>query len=253
MTSEQSFIFVIVAIVVTLVAIFQVNKNRYRIKRVVLDRLNISSKAEKRKSDEPELLFADSEPGVLSAEEKSEAEFERLQKLIEDRKQVARDTDISHHLWGLYKSHFRYTSPESLDRYIQDGEWYYMKILQVSTKNALNKFEFELKGARYTFVDDEEKQGWRENMKYFSLFLHDDSDRCLIEIPMKVSVDSCGRRYSIISSGPNSFLPGEWIKDFINVKLKNQRIRNQEIRAQKHQERLAEIEDLKNRFGISRL
>ena len=193
--------------------------------------------------------FGESEPTVLTAEE-SEAELERLQKLIEDRKQIARDTDISHHLWGLYKSLSRYTSPHSLDRYIQDGEWYDVKILQVSTQNGLNEFEFELKGARYKFVDDEEKQGWRENMKVFSLFLYDDSDRCLIEIPMKMHVHSTGRIYSISSDGPKAFLPGGWINDFISVKLKHQSIRNQEIRAQKHQERLCEIEDLKERFGI---
>jgi hypothetical protein len=251
MTSEQIFVLVIVVIVVIEVAILQIGKNRLRIKRVILDRLNISPEARQRKPRGSEQSATGSEPRALTAEEKSKAEFEKLQKLIEDRKQAAREIDISHHLWGLYKSHFRYTSPESLDRYIQDGEWYYMKILRVSTKNALNEFEFELKGARYKFIDDEEKQGWRENMKYFSLFLYDDSDRCLIEIPMKLRVDSEGRNYSILSSGPNSFIPGDWIKDFISVKLKNQRIRNQEIRAQKHQERLSEIEDLKRRFGIS--
>jgi len=192
-----------------------------------------------------------SEPEVLTEEEKSKAEIERLQKVIEDRKQIARDTDISYHLWGLYKNHFRYTSPQSVDRYIQDGEWYGMRILHVSTKNSLNKFEFELKGARYTFIDDEEKQGWGANMKFFSLFLYDDSGHCRIEIPMKLKVDRWGRQYSILSNGPKSFLPGDWINDFINVKLKNQRIHNQEIRAQKHQERLDEIEDLKKRFGIS--
>ena len=40
------------------------------------------------------------------------------------------------------------------------------------------------------------------------------------------------------------------VRDFIKVKLKHQRIRNQEIRAQQHQERLSEIEELKARFGI---
>jgi len=131
-----------------------------------------------------------------------------------------------------------------------DGEWYDVKILQVSAQNGLNKIEFELKGAKYKFIDNEEKQGWRMNMKLFSLFLYEDSDRCLIEIPMRMNVDSLGRQYSISSDGPIAFLPGDWINDFIHVKLKHQRIRNQEIRAQKHQERLCEIEDLKDRFGI---
>jgi hypothetical protein len=251
MTSEQLFVLVIVVIVVIMVAIIPVIKNRHRIKRANLDRLDISPEAEQRKPHGPEQPVSESESRVLTAEQKSKAEFKRLQKLIKDRKQIARDTDISHHLWGLYKNHFRNPSPQSMDRYIQDGEWYDVKILQVSTKNGLNKFEFELKGAKYKFVDDEERQGWSQNMKYFSMFLYDDSDRCLIEIPMKIKVDKWGRNYSIPSDGPKAFLPGGWITDFINVKLKNQRIRNQEIRAQKHQERLYEIEDLKDRFGIS--
>jgi len=33
-----------------------------------------------------------------------------------------------------------------MDRYNQDGKWYDLKILQASTKNNLNKFEFELNG-----------------------------------------------------------------------------------------------------------
>ena len=125
-----------------------------------------------------------------------------------------------------------------------------MKILKVRTENDLNKLEFELKGDKYRFIDDEETQGWSLNQKTFSLFLYDETGRCLIEIPMKLRVDSSGRNYSVASGGPEAFLAGDWIKDFINVKLKHQSIRNQEIRAQKHQERLREIEDLKGRFGI---
>ena len=68
---------------------------------------------------------------------------------------------------------------------------------------------------------------------------------------MRMNVDSSGRQYSISSDGPKAFLPGGWINDFVNATLKHQRIRNQEIRAQKHEERLWEIEDLKDRFGIS--
>jgi hypothetical protein len=249
MTSELLFVLLIVVIVGVVVAIMQVSKNRHWIKRVILDRLNMSHEAGRRKPREPEQPFAESEPKVLTAEE-SKAELERLQKLIEDRKQIAWETDISHHLWGLYKSLLPYISPHSLDSYIQDGEWYDVNILQVSAQNGLNTFEFELKGAKYKFVDDEEQQGWRENMKIFSLFLYDDADRCLIEIPMRMNVDSSGRRYSISSNGPKAFLLGDWINDFINVKLKHQSMRNQEIRAQKHQERLCEIENLKSRFGI---
>ena len=255
MTNEQLLVPVIAIIVgimlimVTMVAIKQLSKSRHRNKRAVLGQLNISPQAGQRKTNEPGQPFTESEPKVLTAEE-SEAELERLQKFIEGQKQIAWNTDISHHLWDLYKNLLPRTSPHSWDGYIQDGEWYDVKILQASTQDGLSKLEFELKGARYTFIDDEEKQGWRDLMKFFSLFLYDDSDRCLIEIPMKMKVDSEGSHYSILSGGPNAFLPGGWISDFIKVKLKHQRIRNQEIRAQKHQERLDEIEELKARFGI---
>jgi hypothetical protein len=218
------------------------SKNRHWVKRKILGRLRFSPEAEQR-------TLHESEPS-MSEEEKSKAELERLKSLIEDRKQIARDTDLSYHLWGLYKSYFRDANPPSLDNSIREGEWYDVKILKVSTGNGLNEVEFDLKGSRYKFVDDEEKQGWRVHIKFFSLFLYDDSDRCLIEIPMKMRIDKLGRDYSILTDGPKAFLPGGWTNDFINVTLKHQSIRNQEIRSQKHQERLHEIEDLKNRFGI---
>ena len=245
MTGVQLFILAIAVIVVIVVATLQVSKNRHRIMRVILDRLNISLEAGQRKPHEPK------QPVTLTAEEKSKAELERLQKLINDRKKSAWETDISHHLWNLYITYFRCTSPQSLDRYNQGGKWYELKILRASTNNNLNKFEFELSGAKYKFIDDEEKRGWGDNMKFFNLFLYDDSDRCLIDIPMKVRIDRWGSNYAIVSDGPKAFLPGDWVNDFINATLKHQSIRNQEIRAQKHKERLWEIEDLKGRFGIS--
>jgi len=248
MTGEQLSVLVAVVIVV---AIILVSKNRHRIKRVILDRLIISLKAFQSKPHESEPPVTERESKVLTAEETSKAELESLQKLIEHRKQLARDTDISHHLWSLYKNHFRFISPQSLDPYNQDGKLYGVKILQASTINNLNKFEFELKGARYKFIDDEENRNWSDSVKLFGLFLYDDSDHCLIEIPMKVAVDKSGRKYSILSGGPKAFLPGGWTNDFINATLIHQSVRNKEIRAQKHQERLWEIEDLKDRFGIS--
>lgn len=240
---------IILVVLVVVVAFLLLRKYRKPIKRAILDRLSSSSEPGQRKSHGPEQRISSSEFEGLTAEE-SKRELARLQAVIEDRKQVARDTDISHHLWGLYKRLLRYFSPDSTDRYIQDGRWYDVKIHQVSTLNGLNEVEFELKGARYRFIDDEEKQGWRLNLKSFSLFLYDDSGHCLIEIPMKMRVDSSGRNYAVESGGPRAFIPGGWVNDFINVKLKHQRIQNQEIRAQKHQERLCEIEDLKDRFGI---
>jgi len=254
MTVEQLFVLVTVAIALIgliVVAIIHVSKNRNRIKQVILNRLIIILKAWQSKRHKSGQSVTGNDPKDLTAEEKSTVELKRLQRLIEDRKQVARDTDISHHLWSLYKNHFRFTSSQSLDPYNQDGELYGVKILQTSTKNDLNKFEFELKGAKYKFIDDEENRSWSDNVKLFSLFLYDESDHCLIEIDMKVKLDKWGRKYSILSGGPKAFLPGGWSNDFINATLMHQSKRNQEIRAQKHQERLWEIEDLKNRFGIS--
>lgn len=226
-------------------------KTIQQIKQIISERLRLTALTGKRHPRKSASTIATGIPQSQSEEEKSRAELGRLQKLIEDRKQIARDTDISYHLWDFYKSHFRESDAQSLDRLLQDGEWYDVKILNTRTDNGLNKFEFRLKGARYQFVDDEENQGWGDKVKYFSLFLYEGTDKCLIEIPMKVKIDKWGRKYSVLSDGPKAFLPGGWINDFINVKLKHQRIRNQEIRDQKHQERLWEIEDLKDRFGIS--
>jgi hypothetical protein len=250
MTGEQFFILLIVIIVAAVIApgIAQASKNRHRINRVALDRFYISPEVAPPKPNQP---ASASESQVLTAEESSKVELARLQKLINDRMKIAWETDISYHLWNLYKTHFRCIGPQLLNRYSQDGKWYELKTLKASTINDLNKFEFELNGTRYKFVDDEEKQGISDNMKLFNLFLYDDSDRCLMDIPMKLRVDDTGKKYSISSDSPKAFLLGDWINDFISVSLKHQNIRNQEIRAQKHQERLREIEELKDKFGIS--
>lgn len=224
---------------------------RQWIKRLIPDRFRNSPDAGQGDFQGSERRAAGFEHGGPSEEEQSEAELRRLQELIRDRKLIAAKTDISYHLWGFYASHFRQADPQGSPGFVPGGEWYDVKMLQSSAVNGLNRFDFELQGSKYTFVDDEEQQGWRENLKYFSLFLYDQSGRCLIEIPMKMRVDKWGRNYSILSEGPNAFLPGGWINDFVSVTLKHQHIRNQEIRAQKHRERLSEIEDLKDRFGIS--
>lgn len=257
MSGEATFLVVIVVIVLIAFGVIQASRYRHRIKRAILQQvqqlqqLNFGPEARRRQAHEPGQRSTESEPMAPATEEKTKAELKRLQKVIEDRKQVASDTDISYHLWGLYKSLVRYTRPNSMERYTQDGEWYDVEILQANAQDGLNKIEFELTGDRYKFVNDEENQGWSDNVKYFSLFLYDASDRCLIEIPMRVKVDRWGRNYSIPSGGPKAFLPGDWVHELVNVKLKHQSIRNREIRAQKHQERLSEIEDLKKKFGIS--
>ena len=254
MTGKSLFLLVIVVLVVipaTVVATMQVSNHWPRIRRAILRRLNLRLAAEQDEPDGRAPRIVEIEPRALSEEERSLAELERLQEIIEDRKQIARDTDISYHLWGFYRSDFRYTGPGTVDFALPDGEWYGVRILSAGADDGFNRTEFELKGNRYTFSDDEERHGWADKIRRFSVFLHDDSGHCLIEIPMKVRIDRSGRHYSLSSEGPKAFLPGEWVGDFINVKLKHQRLRNQEIREQKHQERLWEIEDLKDRFGIS--
>jgi hypothetical protein len=249
MTTEQLLMLVFVVIAVTVVATLYASKNAHRIKHVILDRLNIGPKTGRRPPPGPEPVCFGTELEAMT-EEEVEAELKRLQKLVRERKKMAWETDISHHLWGLYKSILPSASLYTSDQHTKDGEWYAVKVLNVSDQDRLNTFEFELKGEKYKFVDDEERQNWRDKVKLFSLFLYDDAGRCLIEIPMKSTIEGSGRHYSVAAGGPNALLPGDWITHFINVKLKHQRMRNQEIRAQKHQARLSEIEELKGRFGI---
>jgi hypothetical protein len=249
MTTEQLLVLVLVVVAISVIATLYASKNFHRIKRVILDRLNIRPKAGRREPPKPESASYGTELDAMT-EEEVEAELKRLHRLVRDRKKMAWETDISHHLWGLYKSILPSASLYTGDPRTQDDEWYAVKILQVSSQKGLNTFEFEVKGAKYKFVDDEERQNWRDKVKLFSLCLYDDSGRCLIEIPMKSKIEGSGRHYSVSTGGPNALLPGDWINDFIKVKLKHQRMRNQEIRAQKHQARLSEIEELKGRFGI---
>ena len=258
MRGELVFLLIAVSIAAAVVAVVQIHKHRRRIKvvilnwidRVILNRLIRIIQAWQGKQGETASKAEGIGPQHQTDEALSKAELERVQEIIEIRKQVARDTDISYHLWNFYINHFRNAHKLSLGNFEQVGEWYDVKILKTDTKNDLTEFTFEMNGVRYKFVDDEETQSWALNVKVFSLFLYDESDRCLIEVPIKVQVDRAGRKYSISPGGPKAFLPGGWTNDFINTKLKHQRMRNQEIRAQKHEERLSEIDDLKDRFGI---
>jgi len=253
MSGEQIFlvvVFSVIAVVAIAVGITYARSHSRQIKRFILHRLELMLQAVRRASGDEGRHLLEGEPINLSEEERSRAELERLRHFIERRKQIAREADISYHLWDFYRGHFRNADAGMQNDRAPDGEWYDVKMVRARTANGLNEFDFELKGARYRFADDEEQQGWRENFKFFSLFLYDAAGRCLIEVPVKMRVDRNGKHYSVLSDGPNAFLPGEWVTDFINVKLKQQSIRNQEIRAQKHQERLWEIEDLKDRFGL---
>jgi len=202
-------------------------------------------------SGQEEQAGSSSDPASLTTEEESAAELKRLQKLINSRKKISWETDISYHVWNLYKNHFRNIGPYGSSPMDHNGKWYELKILNATNINDVKKVEFELSGVRYTFVDDEDKQKISENMKLFNLSLYDDKDRCLVDIPMKLRVDDTGKTYSVSSKSPMAFILDSWLKDFINVSLKHQNIHNQEIRAQKHQERLREIEELKEKFGIS--
>lgn len=250
MRGELLFLLIAVLIALCVVALAQLHKHWHRIKRSIVNRLIRILQAYQRNPGDPKQFSDGRKASLLTEEQEAKAELQRLQEIIEERKQVAQDTDISYHLWSFYENHFRNAHQRSRGQSEQDGEWYEVKILKTVTNNNLNEFEFEMNGARYRFVDDEEAQPWALNVKVFSLFLYDDSNHCLIEIPMKVRVDKTGRRYFILPGGPKAFLPGGWTNEFINTKLKHQRMHNQEIRTQKHQERLSEIEDLKDRFGI---
>jgi len=252
MTGSQVFMLVIMVVIVPVIAVgaFLLGKHRDRIRRRVLDRLRTRFGAGQPASPEPERRFVPDGPRVLSEEERSLAELERLQRIIAGRKKIAWESDISYHLWGFYKDHLRNADPGYLDRHAPEGEWYEVRVLKAGAQNGLRRAEFDLKGARYVFVDDEERHAWTDKIKLFSLSLHDDSGRCLIEIPIKVRVDRWGSHYSVVSDGPNAFRPGDWVSDFVNVILKHQSLRNREIREQKHRDRLWEIEELKDRFGI---
>ncbi len=249
MSGELLFLLAILVTVAIVAAIVRARKKRRGITRKDWDRFYLDP--EQSIADQREQLNAGSESGVLSSEEESRLELERLRKLITDRMKIAWETDISYHVWSLYKSHFWSTGPDFNNPFSHDGKWYELKILKSAKRNDLKIFDFELSGVRYRFVDNEDTQNIFNNIKLFNLCLYDDADRCLMEIPMKLRVDDFGKTYSISADSPKAFILGNWIKGFINVSLKHQNIRNQEIRAQKHQERLREIEELKDKFGIA--
>lgn len=248
MPGELQFVLLIAVVVGIVTVIVRESKKRRGKNRKDWDRFYLDPEAGLSDSD---MLNPEDESEVLTTEESSKIELKRLQKLINNRKKIALETDLSYHVWNLYKSQFRSIGPHLLNPYSHDGKWYELKTLHASTQDDFRKFEFELSGVRYKFVDDEEKNKILDNMKLFNLYLYDDSDRCLMSIPMKLRVNDSGKTYSISSDSPKAFILGRWINDFISVSLKHQSIRNQEIREQKHQERLKEIEELKAKFGIS--
>lgn len=254
MTNEVIFILVIVLVVLLTacaIAIRRLMQRRNSIRKAILQRLGNAL----RPASDESASSAPAQPGngttSLSDEEKVIAELQRLEALVEDRKQIAKSSDISYHLWEFYESHFHPRARRTANTHAPIDGWEETRILRSDSRNGLNECSFELKGGRFRFVDDEEQRGWCENIKFFSLSLYDERDRCLIEIPMKVRVDRNGNNYSIGTGGPTAFIPGLWVNDFINTKLKHQFKRTREIRERKHQERLQEIEDLKNRFGLT--
>lgn len=249
MSGELLFLLVILVTVAIGIAIVRARKKQRGITRKDWDRFYLDP--EQSTADQRDQLNAESEPDALTLEEESRLELARLQKLITDRKKIAWETDISYHVWSLYKSHFRSMGPHAINPYSQDGKWYELKVLKSTNRNDLKIYDFELSGVRYRFEEDEDRQGISNNIKLFNLCLYDEADHCLMDIPMKLRVDDSGKSYSISSDSPKAFILGDWIKGFINVSLKHQNIRNQEIRAQKHQERLREIEELKDKFGIA--
>jgi len=251
MSGELLFVLLLAFGAFIVVAFVRMQRKRRGLGPVDWGRFYLNPKFLPAKSGQEEQAGSSSDPASLTTEEESAAELKRLQKLINSRKKIAWETDISYHVWNLYKNHFRNIGPYGSSPMDHNGKWYELKILNATNINDVKKVDFELSGVRYTFVDDEDKQKISENMKLFNLSLYDDKDRCLVDIPMKLRVDDTGKTYSVSSKSPMAFILDSWLKDFINVSLKHQNIHNQEIRAQKHQERLREIEELKEKFGIS--
>lgn len=249
MSGELLFLLIILVAVAIGIAVVRAKKKQRGVTRKDWDRFYLDP--EQSIADQRERGNAAGESEALTLEEESRLELARLQKLITDRKKIAWETDISYHVWSLYKSHFRAMGPHAINPYSHDGKWYELKILKTSNVKDLKIFDFELNGVQYRFEDDEDRQGISNNIKLFNLCLYDAADHCLMDIPMKLRVDDSGKSYSISSDSPKAFILGDWIKGFINVSLKHQNIRKQEIRAQKHQERLREIRELKDKFGIA--
>jgi hypothetical protein len=251
MSGELLFLLAIIAAVAIGGVIVRQRKKQRGITRKDWNRFYLDPEVEQALAEDRALRNAARDAGILTTEEESRLELERLQKLITDRKKIAWETDISYHVWNLYRSHFRSMGPHIINPLDHNGKWYELKLLKNSRLNDVKKFEFELSGVHYRFEEDEDRQAISNNIKLFNLCLYDEADRCLVDIPMKLRVDEFGKSYSISSDSPKAFILGPWIKDFINVSLKHQNIRNQEIRAQKHEERLREIEELKDKFGIA--
>jgi len=249
MSGELLFLLAFLVSVAIGIAVVRAQKKRRGITRKDWDRFYLDP--EQVNADQAEQARAARESHALTLEEESRLELERLQKLITDRKKVAWETDLSYHVWSLYRSHFRSMGPHAIHANSHDGKWYELKILKSSNQNDLKKYEFELSGTRYRFEEDEDRHAISNNIKLFNLRVYDDTDRCLMDIPMKMRVDDTGKNYYISSDSPKAFIMGDWIKDFINASLKHQNIRKQEIRTQKHAERLREIEELKDKFGIA--
>jgi hypothetical protein len=251
MSGELLFVLLLAFGAFIVVAFVRMQRKRKGLGPMDWGRFYLNPKFLPAKSGQEEPAGSSSDPASLTTEEESAAELKRLQKLINSRKKIAWETDISYHVWNLYKNHFRNIGPYGSSPMDHNGKWYELKILNATNINDVKKVDFELSGVRYTFVDDEDRQKISENMKLFNLSLYDDKDRCLVDIPMKLRVDDTGKTYSVSSKSPMAFILDSWLKDFVNVSLKHQNIHNQEIRAQKHQERLREIEELKEKFGIS--
>jgi hypothetical protein len=251
MSGELLFVLILLGIVAMVAVIVRAGKQRRGNSRRDWARFYLNPEIEQSLRDERGELTAAGETADLSTQESSRRELDRLRKLINERKRFALETDISYHVWNLYRNHIRTADPHAMNVLNQNARWYELTILKADNVNNLKKFDFELNQVRYRFVDDEETQKITEGLRLFNLRLYDESGRCLVDIPMKLRVDDTGKTYSVSSDSPKAFILGDWINDFIKVSLKHENIRNQEIRAQKHQERLREIEELKAKFGIA--
>jgi hypothetical protein len=251
MSGELLFVLVIAGIVAAVAIIARAGRKRRAKNRLDWERFYLNPEIEQTIREQREELNSAAESADLGALQSSKQELDRLRALINERKRFAWETDISYHVWSLYRANFRLDGAHLKSASSQNAKWYELKILRASNVNQVRKFDFELNGVRYRFVDDEETQKIMGGIRLFNLCLYDEADRCLMDIPMKLRVDEFGKTYAVSSDSPRAFILGDWFNDFIKVSLKHQNIRNQEIRAQKHQERLREIEELKDKFGIA--
>src|SRR5690606_17588239 len=158
MSGELLFLLVILLAVAIGAVVVRQRKKQRGITRKDWNRFYLDPELEAALAEDRAQRQASGDAASLTTEEESRLELERLQKLITDRKKIAWETDISYHVWNLYRTHFRAMGPHIINPLEHDGKWWELKLLKNSKLNDVKNFEFELSGVRYRFEDDEERQ-----------------------------------------------------------------------------------------------